>query len=234
MRLILCGGGDGEQVKESYALFASQVDGGKVLYIPIAWNHGDCAECIDWFRQEMSPYGITNISFVTDANQITKELLDTVQGVFIGGGNTFKLLKMLKDTTAFDNLNNYVKNNGLIMGCSAGALIFGQSIDTCLLDDLNINSNDKNEVCLIDTKGFNSIGGYSLFVHYKRKNEQLQATGLKVQRLIADGHKIICLPEETSIWVVDNKMQVIGQKPAEVFVSKNGKVYDPQDIIDIN
>ncbi len=35
MRLILCGGGDGEQVKESYELFAREVNGGKVLYIPL-------------------------------------------------------------------------------------------------------------------------------------------------------------------------------------------------------
>ena len=50
MRLILNGGGSGEDIKESYELFASKVKGGRIMYIPLAWNHGPCGECIHWFR----------------------------------------------------------------------------------------------------------------------------------------------------------------------------------------
>ena len=138
MRLILCGGGDGEQVKESYELFANLVNGGKVLYIPLAWNNGNMETCINWLKKEMEPFGVIDIEDVLDAKEITKEKLSKYKGVFIGGGNTFKLLKMLKDTEAFNNLKEFLNNNGVIMGASAGALIFGKSIDTCLKDDLNI------------------------------------------------------------------------------------------------
>ena len=167
MRLILCGGGDGNQVKESYELFSKEVNGGKVLYIPLAWNHGNMDSCIDWFKSEMLPYGITDIEDVLDAKDITSDKLSNFSGVFIGGGNTFKLLKVLKETDAFDNLNTYLNNGGIIMGCSAGALIFGKSIDTCLKTELNINSTDENIVDLKDTSGFNKVNGYSLFVHYQ-------------------------------------------------------------------
>ncbi len=44
MKLILSGGGAGEQVKESYELFAEIVKGGKVMYIPLAWNNGKPAD----------------------------------------------------------------------------------------------------------------------------------------------------------------------------------------------
>ena len=98
MKLILSGGGAGEQVKESYKLFADTVKGGKVMYIPLAWNNGPYESCIDWFAGEMKPFGITDIDLITDAAQITKERLSKVKGVFIGGGNTYKLLKMLKET----------------------------------------------------------------------------------------------------------------------------------------
>ena len=130
MKLILSGGGDGEQVKESYELFANLVNKGKVLYIPLAWNHGGMETCINWLKSELLPFGITEIQDVLDAKYITKEVLSECKGVFIGGGNTFKLLKVLKETEAFDNLLEFLNNGGVVMGGSAGALIFGKSIDT--------------------------------------------------------------------------------------------------------
>lgn len=226
MRLILCGGGDGDQVKESYELFAREVNGGKVLYIPLAWN-GDLEGCIDWFSGEMKPFGITDIEQVLSPEEITKEKLSNVKGVFIGGGNTFKLLKMLKDTDAFANLEEYLNNDGLIMGGSAGALIFGKSIDTCLKNELNINSTDENLVGLEDTSGFNKINGYSLFVHYQRKQEQIEKTAENIRRLLKQGHKLICLPEETSVWMNNDEMKIIGQKPAEIFNGKEMKKVNP-------
>lgn len=217
MRLILCGGGDGDQVKESYKIFAREVNGGKVLYIPLAWNHGNMETCIDWFKSEMLPYRVTDIEDVLDAKDITKDKLAQYSAIFIGGGNTFKLLKMLKETEAFDSLNEFINNGGIIMGGSAGALIFGKSIDTCLKTELNISSTDENLVSLKDTSGFDKINGYSLFVHYQRKPEQIEKTAINIQRLLEQGHKVICLPEETSLWINGNQMQIIGQKPAEIF-----------------
>jgi dipeptidase E len=231
MKLILCGGGSEDQVKESYEIFAKEVKGGKVLYIPLAWNHGNMENCIDWLKGELLPYGITNIEDVLDAKEITKEKLAKCSGVFIGGGNTFKLLKMLKETDAFDNLNEFLNNGGIIMGGSAGALIFGKSIDTCLKTELNISSTDENLVGLKDTSGFNKIKGYSLFVHYKRKPEQNEQTLLNINRLLKDGHKLICLPEETSVWINNNEIKIIGQNPAEIFDGTNVVIANHNDII---
>ncbi len=227
MRLILNGGGSGDQVKDSYRLFGKEINGGKVMYIPLAWNHGNLENCIDWFREEIKPFGVTYIDQILKPEQITKERLKNVSGIFIGGGNTFKLLKMLKDTEAFDNLQCYINNNGLVMGSSAGALIFGKSINTCLKNELNINSTDKNLVGLKDTNGFNAIKGYSLFVHYKKQAEQLSQTQEYVDRLLKLGHRLICLPEETSVWINQDKISIIGQKPAEMFDNDVARLLEP-------
>lgn len=48
MHLILNGGGCGNQVKESYELFANLVKNGKIVYIPLAWNHGSYEGCLDF------------------------------------------------------------------------------------------------------------------------------------------------------------------------------------------
>lgn len=218
MRLILNGGGSGEDVKESYELFAKEVNGGRVMYIPLAWNHGPCEECIHWFNSEMTPFGISDVDLITDAKQITKEKLKNVSGVFIGGGNTYKLLKYLKETPAFENLKEYIENGGLVMGGSAGALIWGRSIDTCKDDGLGIKSIcDQNLVNLQDTTGFDMLNGYSLLVHYKKEEEQISATEQRVKRLLKEGYKLICLPEETSLWINGNQAKIIGPKPAEIY-----------------
>ena len=117
------------------------------------------------------------------------------------------------------------------MGGSAGALVFGKSIDTCLKTELNINSTDENLVGLKDTTGFDKINGYSLFVHYQRKPDQLEKTAINIERLLDNGHKIICLPEETSLWINNHLIQVVGQKPAEVFADNNKKVFTPNNFI---
>ena len=44
-------------------------------------------------------------------------------------------------------LRKYINNDGIIYGGSAGAIIFGYDIDSCL-------SMDANDVNLEDTKGF--------------------------------------------------------------------------------
>lgn len=218
MRLILNGGGSDSQIKESLEIFAKEVNGGKVLYIPLAWTSGDMKDCINWFRSQVEPYGITDIEQILDPNLLTKEKLKQTGGVFIGGGNTYQLLKSLKDSCAFDNLKEYIKDNGLIMGGSAGALIFGANINTCLKDDLIIKScNDENLVGLKDTRGFDCLNGFSILPHYKKIPEQLIDTKKRINKLLEQGYKLICLPEETSLWINNNQIFVIGQKPAEIF-----------------
>ena len=233
MRLILNGGGSGEDVKESYELFAKEVSGGRVMYIPLAWNHGPCGECIHWFKGEMAPFGITDVDLITDAKQITKEKLKKVSGVFIGGGNTYKLLKYLKETPAFENLKEYIENGGLVMGSSAGALIWGRSIDSCKDDGLGIKSIcDQNLVNLQDTTGFDMLNGYSLLVHYKKEEEQISATEQRVKRLLKEGYKLVCLPEETSLWINGNQAKIIGPKPAEIYDGHEKKtVHTNEDVL---
>lgn len=218
MRLILNGGGSAEQIKESLEIFAREVNGGKVLYVPLAWTNGKMEECINWFRGQVQQFGITNIEQILDPNELTKERLKKVSGVFIGGGNTYQLLKGLKETPAFENLKEYIENDGLVMGGSAGALIFGKRIDSCLKDEYIIKScNDENNVGLKDTNGFDCINGYSILPHYKKLPEQYPDTQKRVDKLLKQGYKLVCLPEETSLWINGNQIKVIGQKPAEIF-----------------
>ena len=233
MRLILCGGGSNEQVRDSYKLFADSVKGQKIMYIPFAWQDDKYTGCLEWLSNDLKPYGINNIDMVTSPEQITKERLNKVKGVFIGGGNTFKLLKLLKESCAYDNLKEFaLKKDTVIMGGSAGALIWGKSIETCKDDGLGIKSIcDVNNVGLKDTTGYDMIKGYSLLVHYKKKEEQIPLTMQRIKRLLGEGYKLVCLPEEASLVVDEDKMFAVGAE-IEIITKSKMKKLEPKQVIE--
>ena len=216
MKLILSGGGIGEKSKLAYSLFAKELNGEKVLLIPLANEEKKYEDDYNWFVNEVKPFGITDICMVTSPEEITKELLDSVNGVYFEGGNTFLLLYLLKSCNAFNVIKDFLKTDKVIMGGSAGALIFGKSIETALTDDLNIIASDDNIVGLEDMSGFDILNGYSFFVHYRVKERQYEATEEKVQRLLNLEHNLICLPEEDSVIVENGKITLFGTLPAEV------------------
>lgn len=229
MKLILNGGGVGEKCKTSYKRFAELLAGGKVLFVPFANDEMTYSEAFEWFKNEVNSVGISDIEMINTPEELNDKLLKKFAGVYISGGNTFLLLKELKKCSAFKVLEDYLKTNCIIMGGSAGATIFGKSIDTCLRDDLNIIASDDNYVNLKETSGLNVIGGYSFFVHYRVKERQYEATEERVKRLLKDGHKLLCLPEETSIYIDDSCCRIIGDAPAELITASNRKILNQND-----
>jgi len=166
--LILAGGGNPQEVVEIDDYFAGFVDKTKkVIYIPIAMEP-ECftyEECYKWFASVYSNYGIVNFEMWTELKNRTLNC-DEVAGVFIGGGNTFKLLKYIKDTGFDKVLKQYIDNNGIVYGGSAGAIILGKTIGTA-------THADKNNVNLIDFSGLNCLYDYDIWCHYTDEDEQL-------------------------------------------------------------
>lgn len=232
MKLILNGGGIGEKCAKSYKKFAEEVNGQTVLFIPFANDEDTPENSLNWFKNEVLPYGITKIEMPHSPEELTKVKLESVGGIYFSGGNTFLLLSLLKKCKAFKEIKKFLKGDGVIMGGSAGTTIFGKSIDTCLKDDLKIIASDENVVGLKDTKGFNAAGGYSFFVHYRVKERQYEATEIRVNRLLKDGHKLICLPEETSLFIDNGKMSIIGEIPAEIISKKKRKIVNPGEFFE--
>lgn len=102
----------------------------KMLFIPTAGNLDEDVWWIDKDRDVLGKMGfqITELD-VVDANKVKfRAALGMADIVYVAGGNTFYLLKQLRDTGFDQLLTDYVENGGLYAGVSAGALIAGVDI----------------------------------------------------------------------------------------------------------
>lgn len=213
MNLILCGGGWAEKTVIPNKLFESLIDAAKpILYIPLA---RDCGEdnydsCKTWLTSELKDIKHGEIVMLRSASEIADKNVSDFAGIFIGGGNTYKLLKELKESSAVDWLKKYMQTDGVIYGCSAGSIIFGHDIDSCLYMD-------ENEVALKDVNGLDSIFGFSFTAHYTNKNEE--KTKKATDYLIEYSKKtpVLALPEEDSLYINDDLVKVIGTRPYYMF-----------------
>ncbi len=208
MKLFLCGGGSGEKTNKAYKKFYEMIDHNKpLLYVPLALEEYSYDNCLKWITNELSSIGITNIEMVRTFKELANKDYFNYSAIFIGGGNTFRLLKGFKDSGAFDKINEYINNDGVVYGGSAGAIIFGYDINNCLIMD-------DNEVNLKDTKGFNVLDGKSLCAHYT--NEDSFETHEKFKQYLIDyslsKENVIALPEEDTIFINDDSKTIIGYK----------------------
>ena len=213
MAIILGGGGHGEQTVITNKLFESLIDSNKpILYIPLAWEHYDegYQNCKKFLIGEFSNIKHGEIEVIQSADEILDKNLFDYSAIFIGGGNTYKLLKNLKDSGAFEKIKQYTDNGGIVYGGSAGATIFVK----------DINSNfymDTNNVDLKDTSGFNSLFGFSLTVHYTNQSEENHKHATEYITKYSMHEPIIALPEEDSLYTDGKIVKIVGTSPWYIF-----------------
>lgn len=213
MKLILNGGGTGKQVESARQLLNCLINHDKkILYIPFAWTDSTYSGCLEFMMDELSDINKQGIEMVKSPDELIGIDFNDYACLYIGGGNTYKLLAELKINGTFEKIKKYLlEDNGIVYGGSAGAIIFGKDIDSCNIDD-------KNDVGLIDNTGFDMISGYSLLCHYtnviKEKTELSRTYLLELSKK----KPIYAIPEENTIFVDNGKISIIGPKSYSVFI----------------
>ena len=217
MKLILNGGGDGNQVKSARELLNSLIDHSKkILYIPLAWVDSNYDSCLEFITKELSDVQCAGIDMVRSGNEIDN--LSDYACIYIGGGNTYKLLSELKSSGAFNKIKNYLLNGGIVYGGSAGAIIFGKDLDSC-------NTDDTNEVGLVDNTGFDLMNGYSLLCHYTNRDEERTLLSKNYLLELSKKKPIYAIPEEDTIFIDGDNVSFLGNKPYYIFSEGNVSKY---------
>ena len=213
MRIFLNGGGDGDQTIEANKRLNDVIDHKKpLLYIPLAMEREMYPSCLEWIKGELRDVDITGIEMVTSAQEIADKDLSQYCAIFIGGGNTFKLLYELKISGAFEKIKTYIENDGVIFGGSAGAIIFGESLESCILDDTN-------EVGLKDIRGFDVLNGISLLCHYTNRTEEKDNESKQYLLELSKQRKVIAFPEDDTLFINGDVVELIGERPYYMFES---------------
>jgi dipeptidase E len=168
VKLYLSGGGGKKQSKLIDENFAQRIGVDRtVIYIPIAIDQSKHPfnECYSYIKSVLEPLGVKSIEMWTDLQDKPIPGIDKYSAIYIGGGNTFSLMNQINKYHFSKILQEFVKNGGVVYGGSAGAIIMGKSLVTCL-------HSDQNKVDLKNFNGLNYLNGYSVWCHYKDLEER--------------------------------------------------------------
>ena len=219
-KIYLCGGGDEKQTYEVDEDFLKNVK--TILYIPWAWPNDDFKSCEKWFQNCMKKHKEVKIRTLTEI-KIPKSI-EKYDAIYIGGGNTFKLLGRLKEVGLDKKLIKLYKKGKKIYGGSAGALIWGSDIKTAFL----CMDKEENMVNLRDTSGLNFVSNHDIQAHFeanqiKEHQEYISKTG----------RSIIAIPEDSALRISEKELLVVGLSPITIISKDSYKTFKPNSIAKI-
>ncbi|MCX6785187.1 MAG: Type 1 glutamine amidotransferase-like domain-containing protein, partial [Candidatus Komeilibacteria bacterium] len=176
-------------------LINKPVDQIHVIFIPTASRTEHELKYVEESRQELIDLGINNIVTLNLERKVTTDDLKNVDVIYVCGGNTFYLLKKMRESD-FDQL--LPSFNGLYLGVSAGSIVVGPNIEVS-------GPWDENDVNLSDTTGMNIVN-FAVIPHYQTKEHAI-VENLKNKA----SYEIVPLTDNQAILINGNDKIVIGQ-----------------------
>jgi dipeptidase E len=127
----------------------------RVLFVPFALYDRDAYAAQARKRFEEMGYGLESIHNATDPKAAGNQV-DKAEAIFIGGGNTFRLLDSLYRFDLLGPIRRRVLEGMLYMGSSAGAVVAAPTIKTT------------NDMPIVEPPSFNSLGliNFQINAHY--------------------------------------------------------------------
>ncbi|GCE15386.1 Type 1 glutamine amidotransferase-like domain-containing protein [Tengunoibacter tsumagoiensis] len=220
-RLLLSGGGSAEDSLLLNQLLVQLTARGPMVYLPLALDPQQTpySSGYAWIGSVFTPLGLDHITMWSDVSAKTGDDLNPFAALYIGGGNTFKLLRDLKEARFDQVIRRFLHAGGIVYGGSAGAIICGRDISTASLLD-------RNDVGLEDTTGLDVLQGASVWCHYQpTDDQQIRSFAERLH------HPIIALGEKTGVYVQDNVMLAVGFEPVVVFHHGARRTFPPSSVV---
>ena len=81
-----------------------------ILYVPLAMNDNRYDCCANWFESEIQSMKLDKFEMVRSSLELSERDFNNYSAIFIGGGNTYKLLNELKQNNNVDKIKTYLQN----------------------------------------------------------------------------------------------------------------------------
>jgi len=215
MKIFLGGGGSKQESVSIDRAFANVLDKSKpLLYLPIAMNVKDHTykSCLEYMSGVFNPLGIENLVMWTEKNLrlARPEDYNQFSGVYVGGGNTFKLLKNFREFGLMKIIPALVRKGIPYAGGSAGAVMPCRTITPAF-------SADPNNVGIRDFRAMNLVRGYDIFPHYTENQDDM------IKRFIQEYNmkKVLAVPNNSGLMHDGHSFKVYGR--GTCFLFENGK-----------
>jgi dipeptidase E len=185
----------------------------RVAFVPFALQNRQ--GYTDKVRQRLAPLGVETIE-VKSASDFAD-----AEAVFVGGGNTFRLLKTLYDLELMDVIRDFVRAGNPYIGSSAGTNITGPTIKTT------------NDMPIVFPPTFDAFGfvAYQINPHYLDPDPNSTHKGEtredRIREFLEENDTpVVGIREGTMIRVENGVSTLAGSRPARVF--ERGK--DPYEV----
>ena len=213
MALFLTGGGDQSsfnKLDKLDKLFINSLpDNAKILLIPLACEIEEYNDVLERIEETFHHKKITQIRMIKNSNELTKDIIEDFDAIIIDGGNTFKLIKELRDSSCFSLLKSFYSMGKHIYADSAGAIILGSDVQTAFLGD----DGDEDQKRLQDYRGLDLIDGFAIHAH--ATSDEFDEFDDLNDLLYDKGNPILALAEETGIHINDGELEVFGLERLE-------------------
>ncbi|HEX6718285.1 MAG TPA: dipeptidase PepE [Pyrinomonadaceae bacterium] len=183
-------------------------DARRVLFVPFALFDRDKYAATVQQRFQKMGYQLTSVHTAPDAVQAVNE----TDAVFIGGGNTFRLLKALYDFDLLDPIRERVEAGMPYIGSSAGSNVAGPTIKTT------------NDMPIVEPPSFNALGlvSFQINPHYLDADPNSKHMGETreeriIQFLEENDTPVVGLREGAMLRIENGKTMLRGSSGARVF-----------------
>ncbi|XP_061389876.1 probable alpha-aspartyl dipeptidase [Musca vetustissima] len=193
-----------------------------ILFVPYALKDHD--KYTATVREALTPWGYKVEGLHTKEDPV--KAVNTAEAIFIGGGNTFVLLKTLYENNLVDVIRDRVLNHGIpYMGSSAGTNVATASINT---------SNDM-PVAYPPTFVALNLVPFNINPHYLETDPNTQHKGETRDQRINEyleyetqSRGVLGLREGTALLVEGEKATLVGDRRAKLFRPNQEPVeYEP-------